>query len=97
MLWKDTLLMVSEDLKLGLSEELDLLVRYLGPESRRYATSIRSTNIRNPAKLRDRIGDGESCTPLRDVLAYFNSSTGIMPIVRKLPSNLQERWVIDAT
>jgi hypothetical protein len=143
LLWKESFLMVSSEFNVSLSEELDLLVKYLGPESRRYATSIRSANIRNPerglerlwerlderygspelleAALKRRVESFQKITnkemhklydltdllseieaamenpALRDVLAYFNSSTGIMPIVSKLPYNLQERWVTHAT
>jgi hypothetical protein len=143
LLWKESFLMVSSEFNLSLAEELDLLVKYLGPESRRYATSIRSANIRNPerglerlwerlderygspelleAALKRRVDSFQKITnkemhklydltdllseieaamenpALRDVLAYFNSSTGIMPIVSKLPYNLQERWVTHAT
>lgn len=38
------------ELEVSPSEELDLLVKFLGPESSCYAYSIRSTNTHDPAK-----------------------------------------------
>lgn len=39
---------IAEDLNLSAQEEIDLLVKYLGPESRRHAESLRIANATNP-------------------------------------------------
>ncbi|XP_056000356.1 uncharacterized protein LOC130048119 [Ostrea edulis] len=120
------------------SEELDLLMKWLGPTSSKYAASIRSSSVSNPAealrriweRLNQRYGSPEllesvlmsrlSSFPkltnkdnvklydLLDLLseieslmqnpkystllAHFNSSSGIAPILIKLPNNIQEKW-----
>ena len=48
--WKGSFLSVIEDLQLSPSEELDLLAKHLGPESKGYAASLRSSNIGDPRR-----------------------------------------------
>jgi hypothetical protein len=30
------------------------------------------------------------------LLSYFNSSSGVLPIINKLPCNIQEKWIMRA-
>ena len=129
--WKTMFLNATAELNLSSSEIFDLLINYLGPESRKWALSLRSANLNDPAKgieklwmrLYERFGSPEiiesvlkkkldkfpSLTnrdnkklydlsnlleqisslvedPLYSVsLSYFNSSTGVMTIIQKLP------------
>ena len=48
--WKASFKCVMEELKLKASEELDLLVNYLGSESTIWAESLRSSNSSNPER-----------------------------------------------
>ncbi|XP_070206193.1 uncharacterized protein [Littorina saxatilis] len=48
--WKDCFTSIMLDLDVSPAEELDLLAKYLGPESKRYAQSLRSANIGNPQR-----------------------------------------------
>ncbi|XP_062587767.1 uncharacterized protein LOC134249430 [Saccostrea cucullata] len=127
-----------KDLDISASEELDLLVKYLGPSSTPQAISVRSSNptdhqrgrlriwnrlndrygspqvieaalkrkLENFAKigvrekeklyvLSDILSEIESAMEdpqLRDLLSYFNTSSGTTPIVAKLPPSLQSKW-----
>ena len=140
---KTMFLNATAELNLSSSEIFDLLINYLGPVSRKWALSLRSANLNDPAKgieklwmrLYERFGSPEiiesvlkkklykfpSLTnrgnkklydlsdlleqisslvedPLYSVsLSYFNSSTGVMPIIQKLPYHLQNKWVMHAT
>jgi len=142
MLWKDNFLIAIREFDVSPAEEINLLVRYLGPESSRYAMSIRASTVRYPErglqKIWQRLDERYGCPELieaalkrrlenfqmiddrepsrlydladllseieavmeneelRAVLSFYNSSTGIMPIVRKLPYSLQEKWVSHA-
>ena len=124
------------------SEELDLLVKWLGSESRKYATSIRSSNANQPARglkrLWDRLDERHGCPEmvedalkckltnfpkltvkdhqklyeladilseiesakedpkLAPLLSYYDTSSGIRPIILKLPYQLQEKWTTRA-
>ena len=46
--WKTTFQSVVKELSVNSAQELDLLVRWLGPESKEYAKSIRAANADNP-------------------------------------------------
>ena len=46
--WKTTFQSVVKELNVNSAQELDLLVRWLGPESKEYAKSIRAANADNP-------------------------------------------------
>ena len=46
--WKATFTTIIKELNVTLFEEMDLLVKWLGPESKRFASSIRPSNIHNP-------------------------------------------------
>lgn len=119
-------------------EEFDLLIKWLGPESKKHARSLRASNASNPAKglerlwerLYERYGSPEivesslKCKlatfpklgnkdyaklyALLDILSeiestmddpkyasllgYFNTSSGVRPIVGKLPYHIQGKW-----
>ncbi|XP_052688921.1 uncharacterized protein LOC128167316 [Crassostrea angulata] len=131
-------------LELGVTEfeEMDLLVKWLGPESSKFARTLRSANTHNPSlgvkriwdRLNDKYGrpemvehalkqklhsfptlknkDHAKLYDLVDILteiesamtnpkyeiclSYFNSSTGVLPIVAKLPISLQDKWTSQA-
>lgn len=137
--WKSSFKNVLTDLHVTDFEQLDLLVKWLGPESSSYALSIRAANADNPSKalrllwerLDQRYGAPEmiECilkeklakfprlgnkdtqrlfeladllteilslkeqTAYKPLLAYFDSSVGINPIIEKLPHNMREKWV----
>lgn len=141
--WKDSFEVLTQELNANPREELNLLIHYLGPDSRKHAVSIRTANLNNPQKaleklwsrLDDRYGspvllessiksrlsefpkltgkDSKKLFELADLLsevqlrmedptlnrslAYLDSSTGMRPIVAKLPINLQEKWTTRAT
>ena len=136
--WKSSFQSVARDLIASPAEEMDLLIKYLGPESMGHAITLRSVYTNNPTlgcskiwvRLDERYGSPEltknavmtklnrlrisgkdpkqfyemvdvlaeiealKCDPKYSLqLAYFDSSEGVLPIVHKLPHNLQERWV----
>jgi hypothetical protein len=140
--WKTTFTHIIKELNVTPFEEMDLLVKWLGPESRKFASSIRSANIDNPfaglrriwERLEERYGRPEMVetalkhkldrfsnisykepkrlydlldilTEIESVkenpryailLSYFDSSSGVTPIINKLPHGLQEKWVSQA-
>ena len=53
--WKTTFQDVVNELNLKASEEVDLLIRYLGPESKKSAISIQSANYSDPCRAKERI------------------------------------------
>ncbi|XP_068209384.1 uncharacterized protein [Palaemon carinicauda] len=141
--WKGSFKCVIGELQVSDSEQLDLLVKWLGAESSKHAISIRLSNADNPSRglqrlwqrLDERYGTPEMVEAsiknklaqfpkltnkenkrlyelpdilseieyykenpkLRCLLAYFDSSSGIKPIVSKLPYGLQEKWVMRAS
>lgn len=48
--WKQSFQNVMDELAVSPHEELDLLVKYSGPESRKHIVSIKSSNISNPSQ-----------------------------------------------
>ena len=136
--WKRTFKQVMEELNIGPTEELELLIKWLGPVSSKYARSIKISNIDRPtvgvARLWDRLDhrygcpemveaalkrkieqfrklnnrDNERLFELADILAeinsvkenptysnllsYYDTSSGVLPIIQKLPHPLQEKW-----
>ncbi|XP_069972597.1 uncharacterized protein [Penaeus vannamei] len=48
--WKTTFQQTIQDLHVTSLEEVDLLLRWLGPESSKFAQSIRTSNIHDPSK-----------------------------------------------
>ena len=54
-LWKATLTTIIKELNVTSFEEMHLLVKWLEPESRRFASSIRTSNIHNPFTCLHRI------------------------------------------
>lgn len=140
--WKANFQSIAKELILSTQEELDLLIKHLGSESSKYATSIRSYSAHDPAKGREQIWlrlderygrpemveaslkkklhqipklstkDYSKLYDLLDVLceieslksdpqyssllAYFDFSSGVAPVVNKLPYGLQEKWTFRA-
>lgn len=136
--WKHTFTCVVDELQIMDSEQIDLLIKYFGPESKKHAISIRTSNIFNIPRglqrlwerLDERYGapehmeasirskllsfpklgnkDHQKLYDLSDILmemqflkedpkysamlAYLDSSSGIRPIISKLPYGLQEKW-----
>ncbi|XP_070203230.1 uncharacterized protein [Littorina saxatilis] len=91
--WRNSFPSVMKDLDLTPQEELDLLVKNLGPESSKYAYSLRSSNPANPQRalqllwerLDDRYGSPEqveSC--LKTKLERFPQLTSLNKDSRKL-------------
>lgn len=140
--WKASFGNIMRELSVTAMEEMDLLVKWLGPESSRQAHSIRASNVSDPSKgvtrlwerLDERYGapelvesalssklqnfpkltnrDSNKLYELADILgeieavkddakyqsllAYYDSSSGVIPIVNKLPYNIQEKWTTRA-
>ncbi|XP_048747853.2 uncharacterized protein LOC125660050 [Ostrea edulis] len=136
--WKRTFKQVMDELNIGPSEELELLIKWLGPVSSKYAQSLKISNVNRPilgvARLWDRLDhrygcpemveaalkkkieqfpklnnrDNERLFELADILAeidsvkenstyssllsYYDTSSGVLPIIQKLPYSLQEKW-----
>lgn len=143
--WKNTFNSIVSELNVTPFEQLDLLVKWLGPRSSKQATTIRTANAGNPVKgltriwqrLEDQFGspemieqsirlrimnfpklttsskDSKMLYELSDLLSeieslkenslyasmfsYYDSSTGVKPIVSKLPHGMQERWTVQAS
>ena len=141
--WKTSFQSITTELNTTAREELDLLIKWLGPESRKFANSMKTANPQNPLKavhliwqrLQERYGspelieaalkskldkfpsltnsDSKKLYELADILSeiasakddpayscllsYFDSSTGILPIVKKLPHNIREKWISRAS
>lgn len=137
--WKSTFQQVVKDLGVSAAEEVDLLIKWLGQESRKHAVSLKSVNIKQLdvalaniwERLDERYGSPEAiyliamkklskvtklnntdtqqwyeladilseiCTLKSEAqystaLASFDSSVGVMPVVAKLPFNIQEKWL----
>ncbi|XP_061189704.1 uncharacterized protein LOC133197612 [Saccostrea echinata] len=141
--WKLGFLNILKELRVSPIEELDLLTKWLGPESKKYALSIRSANTLQPerglsliwARLEDCYGKPEMVeaalkSKLRDfpkitetdpkryydlldllyeiesnkqdpkysrLLGYYDTSSGILPIVSKLTNQVQDKWATRAS
>ncbi|XP_052062914.1 uncharacterized protein LOC127702663 [Mytilus californianus] len=141
--WKASFKNVTDELQVSDSEQIDLLIKWLGPESAKHAISIRASNANNPTKgiqrlwkrLDERYGapemleasltsklakfptltnkDNARLYELSDILseieyhkenpklgcllAYFDSPSGINPVIEKLPYGLQEKWITRAS
>ena len=140
--WKASFTSIVRELNVTSFEEMDLLVKWLGPESKRFASSIWASNIDNPTRglyriwerLEERYGKPEmveaslknklnsfqpitlkepkrlydlldilteiECTKenvgYSTLLSYFDSSSGVLPIVSKLPKPYQDKWASQA-
>jgi hypothetical protein len=136
--WRASFQSVTRELGVTPFEEMDLLVKWLGPESCKFVKSIRAANAHDPPRglqriydrLQERYGrpemvesamkrklnlfptltnkDNVKLYDLLDILteiefvmlnpqyatlfSYYNSSSGVIPIVSKLPHFLQEKW-----
>ena len=141
-IWKCGFLGITKELQVTTVEELDLLVKWLGPESSKHARSLRAANAQEPARglervwqrLDERYGcpemvesalknklsdfpkltnkDNKKLYELSDLLSeiesvknqekykallgYLDSSSGVRPIIAKLPYGLQEKWTSHA-
>ena len=141
--WKASFQCIIKELKVSPFEEMDLLVKYLGPTSANSARSLRAANVADPdrgvgmiwERLEDRYGrpemiesalkskldsfprisdkDYRKLYDLTDILSqiesskedpqystllsYYDSSSGVIPIVRKLPSSIQGKWTTRAS
>ncbi|XP_062603438.1 uncharacterized protein LOC134265202 [Saccostrea cucullata] len=141
--WTSSFRSLTTELGVTPFEEMDLLVKWLGPESSKFARTLRSANTHDPSlglkriwdRLHDRYGrpemvehalkkkvhlfpnltnkDHGKLYDLVDILteiecamadpqyslllSYFNSSTGVLPIVSKLPASLQDKWTTQAS
>ncbi|XP_061166266.1 uncharacterized protein LOC133175165 [Saccostrea echinata] len=140
--WKRTFKQVMKELDVGPSEELELLIKWLGPVSSKYACSIKISNVNRPCvgvarlweRLDQRYGSPEMVEAalkkkleyfpkltnkehkklfeLADILAeinsvkenptystllsYYDTSSGVLPIIQKLPYSIQEKWTARA-
>nr|XP_022306551.1 uncharacterized protein LOC111112950 [Crassostrea virginica] len=141
--WSASFRSIVQELGVTPFEEMDLLVKWLGPESSKFARTLRSANTHNPTlgvtriwdRLHDRYGrpemiesalkgkldsfpnltnkDSSKLYDLVDILteiesamsnpkcalllSYFNSSTGVLPILSKLPTSIQDKWATQAS
>ncbi|XP_062602313.1 uncharacterized protein LOC134264026, partial [Saccostrea cucullata] len=141
--WKTSFQGILKELRATPGEELDLLIKWLGAESKKFAMSMRTANPKDPQKavrliwqrLQERYGspelveaalkskldkfpsvsisDSKKLYELADLLteidsvkedptystllSYFDSSSGILPVVRKLPVNIQKKWITRAS
>ncbi|KAL0150124.1 hypothetical protein M9458_054551 [Cirrhinus mrigala] len=136
--WESSFVNALQDLQLSASEELDLLVKWLGKESSDDVRRIRAVYVTNPQAalqmsrtrlhecyatpeviesalfmrlnnfphlfLKDNVKLRELADLLMEILAakgdaylpglaYLDTPRGITPIVGKLPSSLQEKWL----
>ena len=136
--WQSSFLNATQGLGITYSEELDLLVKWLGKESSEHMKRIRAVHITNPKaalqlswdRLQECYGtpeivenalfnrldnfphlsarDNLKLRELSDLLmellaakndgylpglAYLDTPRGIKPIVEKLPTGLQEKWL----
>ena len=143
MVWKISFKCIMADLNVSSFEELDLLVKWVGPDSSNQVLNIRAAHANNPKlglemaweRLDNKFGcpemveeslkkklrnfprlsnkDNKKLYDLADlvseieavkrdskyssILGYYDSSTGVTPIVNKLPFNLREKWVTRAS
>ncbi|XP_056385784.1 uncharacterized protein LOC130281981 [Hyla sarda] len=140
--WKSSFLSGTQDLDLTDREKLDLLVKWLGPESTEQAQRIRSVHVHDaaaglaivwrrlehcygsPEVIEDALlkrienyprmtnKDNQKLRGFGDLLleieaakssgylpglSYLDTARGVDPIIEKLPFNLQERWVTQAS
>ena len=140
--WKNSFRGIMLELNCSPTEELDLLVKWLGTESKKYASSIRASNANQPARglkrLWERLDERYGCPEMIEdalksklasfpkltvkdckklyeladilseiesakedstyapLLSYYDTSSGIRPIIQKLPHQLQEKWTTRA-
>lgn len=131
--WKGGFQRVMNELSVDAAEEIELLMKLLGPISSTYARSIKISDVNNPVigreRLWERLDDRYECPELieealkqkldrfpmlsnkdyeklyeltdilaeiqsikeddqyHDLLAYYDTSSGVVPIVRKLPNS----------
>lgn len=53
--WKATFKSVMKELQVSTEEEIDLMIKYLGPESSKHANSIKIFNVNNPTRGLQRV------------------------------------------
>ena len=140
--WKSSFDSIMLELQVSATEEMDLLIKWLGPESSKQAVGLRAASASNPIRGLQRIWerleeryaspemvhasllkklesfpklnskDNKGLYTLADIVAeiecvkenpkyqtllgYFDSSSGVSPVVSKLPYNIQEKWTTEA-
>ena len=81
--WKYSFLCVVNELQIMDSEQMDLLIKYLGPESRKHALSIRTSNIfnipRGLQRLWERLDDRYIAPELHVVEASIRAKLANFP------------------
>lgn len=138
VIWKNTFKNIVGDLQCTPSEEVDLLIKWLGPESSKQTSNLRAANSHDPVtglvkiweRLEERYGAPEMveeklrrkldlfprisskdykrlyelCDILSEIesikenhvyanmLGYYDSPTGVNPVVTKLPIHIQNKW-----
>jgi hypothetical protein len=138
-MWRSSFHRIITELGVSEIEELELLTKWLGPESSGHALNLRAANAKNPelgiwerldvmyaipemvdSSIKKKLSsfvkiskkDPKRFFDLSDIvteiaslketpeyetlLGYYDSSTGVTPIVNKLPPNLQEKWTNEA-
>ncbi len=136
--WRASFINATKDLNLSPSEEVDLLIKWLGREPAEHARRIRAVHINHPLQglclIWDRLyetydspemvesslfkrlesfpkisnRDSHRLRELGDLLmeiqaakqdgylmglSYLDTSSGVNPIIQKLPFSLQEKWL----
>ncbi|XP_063397214.1 uncharacterized protein LOC134681506 [Mytilus trossulus] len=136
--WKSSFTNIMTELQVTPIEEIDMLVKWTGLESRQHVLNIKSSNPSNPtlalSRIWERLEDRYGCPEMveaairsklnafptinvkenkrlyelsdlvseieslklepkfKSSLAMYDSSIGVIPIVSKLPRNIQEKW-----
>ncbi|VDI00113.1 Hypothetical predicted protein [Mytilus galloprovincialis] len=95
--WKDTFKCVMSEIDASPAEEIDLMIKWLGPDSSRQINSIKISNSGNPtialSRAWNRLVLRYGCPEMIEtLLAYFDTSVGVNPTIVKLPINLQNKW-----
>ena len=91
--WKSTFSNAVEDLDLKASEELDLLIKWLGPESSEHARRIRSVYVRHPAEALSMVWERlEECYGSAEAMetALFNKLEHFPKVTNRDPQRLRE-------
>lgn len=142
--WKATFQNIISEMDVSPVEEIDLLIKWLGPESSRQAKALRAAKAGDPntclqmiwERLNERFGSPEMIRAVIDktlatfekikpgkdmnrlydladlvteigalkedarysvLLGYYDSPSGVTPIVNKLPNFLREKWTTEAS
>ncbi|XP_037609979.1 uncharacterized protein LOC119478948 [Sebastes umbrosus] len=91
--WKSTFSNATEDLDLKPSEELDLLIKWLGPESAEHVRRVRSVRINHPAEALSMVWERlEECYGSAEAMetALFNKLERFPKVSNRDPQRLRE-------